>query len=553
MKSHVSLSILALVLGAFNMSADVKLPTIFGDHMVLQQDGKIPVWGWADPGEKVTVTIGSDHADSTAGSDGSWRVDLAPLPTNATPVTMTVAGKNTVTFQDVLVGEVWLASGQSNMEFPIAGEPNAKDIVAQANNPQLRIYFVNGHPSLRPWKQGAGHWAVFNPGSAAGMSAVAYFFALELQKKLNRPIGVLQATWGGTWIETWTSAEALKNVPGKQAGLDAVAAKAAAFPEDPAAQDALIADFHKRDNDWVQTVEKAFHIAHDQWEKDRDAAKAANKPVPNEPSWPNTRPKNPDGEGGEYTTLYNGMIHPLMPYAIKGAIWYQGEANSGDNNQYDLMLCAMITDWRAGWGYNFTFLPVTLANIGERYPTPTDNGWAEVRDDEEKVCEELPNAGTAEAIDVGTAHNIHPSDKIDVGKRLAAQALRIAYGQKIVSSGPRFESMSVEGDKIRIKYRDVGSGLMLAVSPFVSNDPPNENPALPTTAPLSFDIAGVDHKWVVAQAQIDGNDVLVSSDQVPQPVAVRYGWAQNPQINLYNKEGFPAVPFRTRDWPAEAK
>jgi sialate O-acetylesterase len=217
------------------------------------------------------------------------------------------------------------------------------------------------------------------------------------------------------------------------------------------------------------------------------------------------------------------------------------------------MLSAMVTDWRKRWGYDFIFLPVTLANIGDRYPFPTDNGWAEVRDDEEKVARTLPKMGIAEAIDVGTGHNIHPYDKIDVGRRLAAQALRIAYGQDIVSTGPRFGSMTVEGNKIRIKWKDIGSGLVLAVSPFVSTDPVNDNPALPTDKPLSFDIAGADKTWVVAQAKLDGNDVIVWNDAVPKPVAVRYAWAQNPQVNLYNKEGFPAVPFRTETWPAPAK
>ena len=196
---------------------------------------------------------------------------------------------------------------------------------------------------------------------------------------------------------------------------------------------------------------------------------------------------------------------------------------------------------------------MTLANIGDRWPTPTDNGWSGVRDAQERVSLELPKMGTAEAIDVGTGHNIHPYDKIDVGQRLAAQALRIAYGEKIVSTGPRFRKMTIEGKKIRVSFHDVGTGLVLAVSPFVSTDPVNDNPALPIDMPLSFEIAGADKTWVTAQAKLDGNDVVVWSDTVPSPVAVRYAWAQNPQVNLYNKEGFPAVPFRTQTWPAPAK
>jgi sialate O-acetylesterase len=554
-----SLIAVGLALNAGHSVANVTMPAIFGDHMVLQEDRKVPVWGWADPGEPIQVSLGKTQLQTQADAQGNWRVEFPERAPTANPATLVVAGKNTLTFQDVIVGEVWLASGQSNMAFALGWLKDSKDWLKQrgegdvlsSSNPQIRVYFVDGVPGVQPKTVGRGHWALFSPDSARDFSAVAYFFAERLQQKLGRPIGIVQAAWGGTPIETWMSREAFQGLPDKQPGLDAVAKEEAAFPKDKAAQDAAMDDFHKRDNDWVQTIEKAYHIAHDQWQKDADAAKAAGKPAPPEPPYPNTRPKSPDGEGGEYTTLFNGMINPLIGYPIQGALWYQGEANGPP--EYDVMLNHMVTDWRKRWGNDFTFLVVTLANIGDRWPMPTDNGWSGVRDAQEKVSLELPNMGTAEAIDVGTGHNIHPYDKIDVGQRLAAQALRIAYKQNIVSTGPRFDSMTVEGNKIRIKYKDIGSGLNLAVSPFVSTDATNDNPALPTDAPLSFDIAGADKKWVVAQAKIDGNDMLVWSDQVPNPVAVRYGWAQNPQINLYNKEGFPAVPFRTETWPAESK
>jgi sialate O-acetylesterase len=553
------LVVVAVALGASGVRADVTMPAIFGDHMVLQQDTKIPVWGYADPGEEIQVALGKTQMRTTADAQGNWRVEFPPRVNTANPTTLMVAGKNSFTFQDVIVGEVWLASGQSNMAFALGWLGGVQDWlksrgegnVLQSNNPQIRVFFVDGRAAVRPNKIGGGHWMLFSPDSARDFSAVAYFFAEKLQKDLGHPVGIIQSAAGGTPIETWSSKEALELLPDKKPGLDIVAAEEAAFPKDKAAQDAVMADFGKRDNEWVQTVEAAFHKAHDQWQKDSDAAKAAGKPIPPEPPYPQTRPKNPNGEGGQYATLYNGMIYFLEGYPIKGVIWYQGEAN-GPPEYYE-MLKNMVTDWRKHWGYDFTFLPVMLANIGEHWPMPTDNGWSGVRDAQERVSLELPKMGTAEAIDVGTGHNIHPYDKIDVGQRLAAQALRIAYGKDIVSSGPRFGGMKVEGNKIRVTWKDIGSGLKLAVSPFVSNDPVNDNVALPTDKPLSFDIAGADKKWVVAQAQIDGNDVLVWSDQVPNPVAVRYGWAQNPQINLYNKEGFPAVPFRTEDWPAEGR
>ena len=558
MKRSLILAALGLI-SVTTLRANVTMPSIFGDHMILQQGVTIPVFGWADPGEQVQVALGKSQLRTTADAEGSWRVEFPAQASTADPTTLVVAGKNTLSFQDVIVGEVWLASGQSNMAFALGWEMGApdwlkqrgEDKIMQTTNPRIRVFFVSGWPAVRPDRIGGGRWMIYSPDSARDFSAVAYFFAEKLQQNLGHPIGIIQSSVGGTPIETWMSKEALQGIPDKKPGLDATAAKEALFPKDKATQDALMEDFHKRDDTWVHTVEAAFHTAHDQWEKDRDAAKAASKPIPPEPPYPQTRPKSPNGEGGEYTTLFNGMINFLAGYPIKGAIWYQGEANGP--HEYDQMLSSMVTDWRKHWGSDFTFLPVMLANIGDRFPMPTDNGWAGVRDAQEKVSLELPKMGTAEAIDVGTGHNIHPYDKIDVGRRLAAQALRIAYGQDIVSTGPRFDSMTIEGNKIRIKWKDIGSGLKLAVSPFVSNDPVNDNPALPIDKPLSFDIAGADKKWVVAQARIDGNDVLAWSDQVLSPVAVRYGWAQNPQINLYNKEGFPAVPFRTQDWPAENK
>jgi sialate O-acetylesterase len=545
----------SLACGSALARADVTMPAIFGNHMMLQADTKIPVWGWAEPGEKIQVSLGKTQLRTEADAQGNWRVEFPEHAPTADPTTLAVAGKTTLSFEDVIVGEIWMAAGQSNMAFAASWETGAPAWLAArgeqnilANNPQIRVFFVSGRAAVRPDRKGDGRWMLYGPDAARDCSAIAYFFAEVLQKKLGRPIGIINTPVGGTPIETWSSKEILSTLPDKKPGLDLLAAEEAAFPTDPKQQQVVIDDFRKRDTEWVQTIEAPFDAAHKQWEKDRDAAKAANKPIPPEPPYPHTRPKNPGGEGGEYSTLFNGMIYPEIGYPMKGVIWYQGEANGPP--EYDTMLKNMVTDWRTRWGSEFVFLPVLLANIGPRFPDPTDNGWAGVRDAQERVSLELPKMGTALATDVGTANNIHPYDKIDVGRRLAAQALRIAYGEKIVSTGPRFGSMKVEGAKIRVKYEDTGSGLQLAVSPFVD---PVENPALPTDKPLSFDIAGADKKWYTAQARIDGNDVLVWSDQVPQPVAVRYGWSQNPQINLYNKEGFPAVPFRTEGWPAPAK
>ena len=524
--------------------ADVKMPPIFGNHMMLQQDAKIPVWGTAQPGEAVKVAIGATHAETTAGPDGRWRVNLAPLPASAAPATLNVTGSNTISIQDVLVGEVWLASGQSNMSFALAWALNGKEALARADNPQIRLFKVYNRTAIRPNNELEGRWEVSTPKTAAYTCAVAYLFAQRLQQTLHRPVGLIQASWGGSAIESWTSLDALKTIPERAEGVARVKQEAAAFPRDPAGQAAVMADYQARVDAWQKTFELPFEAATKTWQTAKAAALAAGKPVPRAPDHPGNRPRNPNGEGGEYSTIFNAMIYPVIPYAIRGALWYQGEANTGRG--YDALLGTLISDWRSRWQQgDFPFLVVGLANIGDRSPTPLEDGWAEVRGAQAAITGTMPNTALAEAIDVGTAHNIHPGDKADVAKRLETAALRVAYGRDVVGGGPRFAGLSVEGGKIRITYKDTGSGLTLAVSPYVS---PNENPALPTTEPLGFDIAGADHKWVRAQAKIDGNDVLVSSGRVPAPVAVRYAWAQNPEVNLYNKEGFPAVPFRTADW-----
>ena len=423
--------LLVLFLWIGQSHADVTLPAIFSNHMVLQQDAKIRVWGWASPGEMVTVTLAGSEGRAQPGPDGLWRVELPPVPTTTAPTTMTVAGKNTIRIEDVLVGEVWLASGQSNMSFALSWEPNGKELIAQANHPQMRVYEVEGHPGIRPKLKNGGHWVVMTPETAGNDSAVAYFFGRELQQKLNRPVGLIEASWGGTPIETWMSADALKSIPERSAALAEVEKEAAAFPQDPAEQDKVMADWRARLTDWENRLQKPFEAAIKQWQADVAAAKAANQPPPREPDRPQGRPKSPDGQEGDCTTLYNGMINSLIPYAMKGVIWYQGEANTNtDERTYHDMLAAMISDWRSRWSQrDFPFLIVGLANIDARLPVPSDNGWAEVRGAQANLAATMPNVGLAEAIDLGAAHNIHPPDKIDIGKRLAACAMHIAYGQ----------------------------------------------------------------------------------------------------------------------------
>jgi sialate O-acetylesterase len=536
-----------LVGGTIPIWADVKLPAIFGDHMVLQQDGKIPVWGTAAPGEEVKVTVGTNSASATADQDGHWRVDLAPLSSTSTPTLMTVAGKNTLTFQDVLVGEVWLASGQSNMEFGVGGVLNAKDVIAAANHPLIRLFHVGNTPGIIPKSDVTGKWEICTPETVPGFSAVAYLFGVELQNKYNRPVGLIESSWGGTPAQTWISLEVLKTIPSEAGGVDQMQKMRDAFPKDAAAQTALVADYQAKLKDWQTNVDAPYQDIIKKWQADTDAAKAAGQPLPPRPNESANRPQSPDGEGGQPSVLFSGMIAPLIPYALKGALWYQGESNAGGDGQgYDTLLEALITDWRTRWAQgDFTFLIVQIANNDPRYPYPVDSGWAGVRAGEEKTVQTLPKTALASAIDLGCALNIHPPDKQDVAKRLAVAAQHVTYGENVVCTGPTFASMIVDGNKVRIKYTDIGTGLTIGTSPWYSG----EYPRTTTTELVGFAVAGDDKKWSWAKAQISGDDVVVSSDQVPNPVAVRYGWANNPEVNLYNKEGFPAIPFKTDTWP----
>ena len=573
MKYLVPLFALAL---AANAHGDVKLPAIFGDHMVLQQDTKIPVWGTADAGEKVSVQIGTTICDSAgtaggdkigggpkletvAGSDGKWRIDLPAMPASAEAKMMIVEGKNKVTISDILVGEVWLASGQSNMELKMNdGLVQGKEAIASSANPQLRFFVVQRCADLTPQQDVVGTWKIAAPDTVnGGITAVGYFFARDLQQKLQRPVAIIESDWGGTTAESWTSLDALKTLPWTAGGVDNTAKRKAAEPQDAAGRAAAQADFQKQLADWKKNVDDPFQPELQKWYAARDAAKAAGQPEPPPPHEASNHPNSSLGEMFEYTTLFNGMIAPLMPYAFRGALWYQGESNAGgDGANYGDLLKTMITDWRTRWAEgDFPFLVVGLANCDARYPFPVDSGWAGVRGGQAQVTDTLPNTALAEAIDIGEAHNIHPLDKFDLGQRLAACALAMTYGQNLPYQGPRFAGMKVEGDKLRISYKDTGGGLVIGQPPaeyqaaLAAKKLATDDPLPPTDKLVGFQIAGADKKWVFADATIDGNDVVLSSPQVPAPVAARYGWQNNPPVNLYNKDGLPAVPFRTDDWP----
>ena len=466
----------AVILASGVARADVKLPAIFGDNMVLQQGLELPFWGWAEQGEAVTVTIAGKTVMATAAADGRWAL-RHPAITRFGPVDVTVAGKNSIVLKNVLLGDVWICSGQSNMQWRMLESAGAKEELASAKLPTIRLFQVERQTALVPQTDIQGRWVECSPDSAEEFSAVAFFFGRELQTRLgNRPIGLVQVAYGGCGAESWISDATLKSDPTYQPLLE----KAAAAARDP---------------------------------------NQANNP-------------------NRATVLYNGVISPLQPYAIKGVIYYQGEQNAGRAHQYRTLFPALIEDWRRTWGQgDFPFLYVQLPNYisdknkPDHPPEPEASAWAELRDAQRQALQ-APNTGMAVTIDIGDPRDLHPKNKIDVGRRLARQALAVAYGQPILASGPLFRSMTVAEQEAHLQFYHVGSGLVARGHDL-----------------KGFAIAGADQKFVWAKATIVGSKVVVSSDQVPHPVAVRYAWADNPDCNLYNKEGFPASPFRTDDWP----
>jgi sialate O-acetylesterase len=512
---RAALGVLAACLLLGSARADVRLPGIFGDHMVLQQEAVLPVWGWANPQEKVIVTFGNNKAETTAGSDGKWRIDLPALPAGTPAGTLRVTAANTITLNDVLVGEVWLCSGQSNMELPLTNTDDAAGAAAQANDDQLRLCVVPANLALAPRDDislatpAADIWEVCTPETVGKFSAVGYYFGKNLRGELKRPVGLIEDAWGGTAAQVWTDPATLQSDPVLHHYVEEQQKIAAKYPggdTDFAAQ--MAAQRRPGQRPGVSLTRKNFG--------------------PTIPS-----------------SLFDAMINPIIPLAIKGVIWYQGEDNAAPASalEYARLFPAMITGWRTLWKEgDFPFLYVQLANLAQRYK---DN-WPLVREAQLKTLS-LPRTGMAVTIDIGTPYFIHPPDKADVGQRLSLLARHIAYGEDVVCSGPLYTSMKVESAKIRISFRPdtIGDGLVIGRSPWKD---PKAKTTPSTTELQGFLIAGNDRKWVDAQAAIDRNTVVVSSERVPNPKAVRYAWAQSPLANLYNKAGLPASPFRTDDW-----
>lgn len=650
---HALLSILfcfTALLFTSPLMAQLKLPQIFSDHMVLQQKAEVPIWGWAAAGEKITVQLAKQEVNTTADDSGQWSVKLQPVNAGG-PHELVVSSKNqTLRYEDVLFGEVWLCSGQSNMEYTLK-MLDKTEAIANADNDQLRLFTVEKRVAFRPEEDlESGQWASTKPETIADFSAVAYFFGKKLQEELDVPIGLIQSAWGGTVVETWMSSASAKKVPyytehvNQLKDFDVEKMKA----QTTARYDKLLAEFGDEKKDGLQNG-KALWAASNYddsrwgdmklpglWENQGFSelngvvwyrkeinipAEVAAKgltlhlgPIDDDDmTWINgqlvgsmvqkynvpriyevpakvlkagknviTVRVNDTGGGGGFhgqaeqmkiqsgdfehslagmwkyrlspdlvsfeaagagpndhpTVLFNGMINPLIPYALQGAIWYQGESNAGRAYEYRELFPMMINDWRKYWSEDLDFYWVQLANFMDPASDPGPSNWAELREAQDMTLS-LPKTGMAVIIDIGEADDIHPKNKEDVGLRLALQALHKNYGQDIVYSGPVFEGMKIDGKTAILSFDHTGSGLM----------------AKDKYGYLKgFAIAGKDRKFHWARARIVGDKVEVFSPEVNQPVAVRYAWADNPEdANLYNKEGLPAAPFRTDEWPGVTK
>lgn len=495
--------------------ADVRLPSPFSNHMVLQHNTAVPVWGWADAGEAVKVQLGKQIKTTAANAEGKWMIMLDKI-TAGGPYTMTVTGKNTITITDVYAGEVWICSGQSNMDMTVAKEDrywcgviNEAAEVAAADYPLIRVFDTDFTPSATPQNDVTGKWEVVSPKTIGHLSAVAYFFARDVQKKINMPIGLVTTAFGASTAEAWVREEALLNEPVCKPLVDSFRNKLTKYLADTAGQE-------------------RYKLAQEKWKVDAAAATAAGKNPPRPP-------RNPDPVRDQHNAavLWNGMVKPLVPYAIRGALWYQGESNSPTAKIYRQIMETLITDWRKEWGQgDFPFLFVQLANIGETYDSiPARGGSEAIKREAQLQNLSLPNTAMAVAIDnadPGNMKNVHPKNKQDIGKRLALAALATVYGEKLVYSGPVYEKMQIEGNSIRLYFNHAGEGLQAKGGEL-----------------KGFAIASADKKFAWADARIEGNTVVVSAQGINNPRAVCYAWGRNPLATLYNMEELPASPFRT--------
>jgi len=641
---------LVLSLSLVPAAADPRVPAIIGDHMVLQQGRSLPLWGWADPGEEITVAFGSHTLTTEADREGNWNVRLPALQAGG-PWELKIQGKKTIVLKDIMVGEVWVCSGQSNMEFPLGSTRRAASEVSRAKHPRIRLFTVTRASSLQPRRDVIGRWEVCTPKTADDFSAVGYFFGRKIHQVLDVPVGLIESSWGGTQAEEWTARqdlvgnsdfapilnrwesapEAIKRLFHEPRQTELWLDEIQLLPgtDESGDRTEMLANFDTQQletsrggswsDEWVEpagaytleikgpgyressgaaVIRGEIEVSH--WPMFRlffasdggpvdlsayrglrffsrgDAAFRIHFLQPSITDWDNyataTFEVTPEwsseeirfsdlrqagwGKKAPLTVdeltgliielrpaaepitrppggLFNGMIMPIIPFAVQGVLWYQGEGNAGRAYQYRKLLPTLIRSWRNHWRQeDLPFLIVQLPNYKQRRPQPSESAWAELRE-AQLMSLALPKTGLAVAIDVGEADDVHPKNKIEIGVRLASLALGMTYGREGVYSGPLVESVKFEGDTAVVKFEHVGGGLIAK----------NENLL------DGFALAGTNREFYWAQAQIVGDTVEVRSDKVPNPIALRYAWADNPKCNLYNREGFPAVPFRTDQWP----
>ena len=504
--------------------ADVKLPALFSDNMVLQRNMPIPIWGWAAPGETITASLDGQSASAVATADGKWLLRL-PKRAEGGPYELVVKGDNEIVIKNVMVGEVWVCSGQSNMEWTVRRAGDAEREMADANYPLIRHFKVAKNPADEIKDDCAGKWEECNPKNVGDFTAIGYYFARELYSTLHISIGLINTSWSGTPVQDWTSAAAMRSEPTAREAYETWLAATPPYDANKAEE-----EYQKKLAEWKVAAEKAK----------ADGTKA--------PSQPKKQKRGPGS-----ARLYNGMIAPLIPYGIAGAIWYQGETNALDKTYvfYEKWFPLMINNWRKDWGQgDFPFYYVQLANFMKTEEQPSDGGWPRVQEAQLHVLKTVPNVGMAVTIDIGEADNIHPKNKQGVGQRLALWARTKMYGQnKIAFSGPIFKSAEKQGDKFVITFDYVDGGLVAMAGPTAASAPTSAAAA----SVKGFAIAGADRQFVWAEAKIEGDKVIVWSKDVTDPIAVRYAWANNPVCNLYNSEGLPASPFRTDNLAADFK
>lgn len=481
--------------------ADVTTSPIFGDSMVVQRDMPVHVWGWTKPNTDVHVEMAGHEADTKSDKAGRFDVKLDPLPAGG-PHNLVIKADETKIFKDVLVGEVWICSGQSNMQWPV-GNANDPDLeTLTANYPNIRLISVPQVGVQEPQNSFDGKWEACTPTTAKNFSAVGYFFGRQLHQTLNIPIGLIDNAWGGSAAEAWVNRDVLENAGKYDELLEKWDTMAKGYDHE-----AVMATYRKRLANWEKT-------------------KKGNRPRP---------PRNQLTGNHRPSNIYNGVLHPTIGYTIRGAIWYQGESNANRAYQYRHLFPLMIDNWRKEWGQgDFPFYWVQLADFQAEVDAPADSPWAELREAQTMTMEKLPNTGEAVIIELGEAADIHPRNKQDVAKRLARWALAKDYGYDIPFRSPTYQSMTITDSKANLKFDHVGGKL----------------DTFDVREPIGFAIAGEDQTFVNANAKITGKDTIqVWSDEVKNPVAVRYAWATNPVCNVQSSEGLQMTPFRTDDWP----